>query len=327
MKITALASCMLLLLLVSVFQSFSLAKANPVPYPTEPNQELPTLEVDSPKNGEFFAVATVSLNFTVTKPDSWNHYWMFGFPVIGSYVVEVYLDGNPHSTCNDPGSSGFPTADYSVFLYRLTRGTHSVKIEVEAFAYYDDPANPEPGRYLTYSRSITETIRFTVDASKQIMSFKDAVQAANTSGHNGSDGIGSYRWYGDVNSSLYENESGVYGYLMWLSPDGWFYEAEYPTGNTFDLIGDSLSKKSGWNPPDGYYIWSLHYADGEEYWILANNGTILLYNPPKMEPTSPPTQPSIPYELIYGMVLPTVGIVICLGLLVYFKKRQRDKNQ
>jgi hypothetical protein len=117
---------------------------------------------------------------------------------------------------------------------------------------------------------------------------------------------------------------------MWLSPDGWFYEAEYPTGNTFDLIGDSLSKKSGWNPPNGYYIWSLHYADGEEYWILANNGTILLYNPPKVEPTSPPTylptQPSIPYELIYGMALPIFGIVICIGILVYFKKRKAGQN-
>jgi hypothetical protein len=45
--------------------------------------------------------------------------------------------------------------------------------------------------------------------------------------------------------------------------------------------------------------------------------------PPTENPTEPPTEPSIPYELIYGMALPIFGIVICFGLLVYFKKRKR----
>jgi hypothetical protein len=63
----------------------------------------------------------------------------------------------------DPGSSGFPTADYSVSLNMLTRGTHTVKIEVEAFTYYDDP-EPEHGDYLTFSKNISETVYFTVNA-------------------------------------------------------------------------------------------------------------------------------------------------------------------
>jgi len=142
MKKTALA----LLLLVVMFQFSSLAIANPIPYPTEPSQEFPTLKVNSPKNGEVFTATSVEVNFTVTKPDSWNFYWLTIMPVIGTYVVHIYLDGNLHSKYPlvDPGSSGFPTADYSVFLYWLTRGAHSVKIEVEAYSYYDDPS-PEPG--------------------------------------------------------------------------------------------------------------------------------------------------------------------------------------
>jgi hypothetical protein len=161
MKKTALA----LLLVAVMFQFFSLAIANPIPYPTEPSQEFPTLKVNSPKNGEVLKATTVEVNFTVTKPDSWNFYWLTTMPVIGTYVVHIYLDGNLHSKYPlvDPGSSGFPTADYSVFLYRLTRGTHSVKIEVEAYSYYDDPS-PEPGDCLTYSKNITETIHFTVNA-------------------------------------------------------------------------------------------------------------------------------------------------------------------
>ena len=162
MKKTALTSCILLLLSVVMFQFSSLATANPVPYPTEPSQEFPTLKVNSPKNGEVFTATTVEINFTVTKPDSWNFYWLTFMPVIGTYVVHVYLDGNLHSTYDDPRSTGFPTADY-LFLYRLTRGTHSVKIEVEAYSYYDDPS-PEPGDRLTYSKNITETIHFTVNA-------------------------------------------------------------------------------------------------------------------------------------------------------------------
>jgi hypothetical protein len=162
-KRMALASCILLLMLI-VMSQFNLAAANAIPYPTEPNQEFPTLEINSPKNGEVFTATNVEINFTVTKPDSWNFYWLTTMPVIGTYSVFTYLDGNLHGKypLEDPGSIGFPTADYSVFL-RLTSGTHRVKIDVEAFTYYDDP-DPEHGDYLTYSKNITETIYFTVNA-------------------------------------------------------------------------------------------------------------------------------------------------------------------
>jgi hypothetical protein len=166
-KKTVLVSFVLLLLLASVFWFFGLTKANPVPYPTEPSQEFPTLKVNSPKNGEIFTATTVEVNFTVTKPDSWNFYWLTALPVIGTYNAHIYLDGNFQSQCDyylvDPESSGFPTADYSVFLNKLIRGGHSVKIDVEAFTYYDDP-DPEHGDYLTFSKNISETIHFTVNA-------------------------------------------------------------------------------------------------------------------------------------------------------------------
>jgi hypothetical protein len=79
--------------------------------------------------------------------------------------MSSYLDGNllNKNPLVDPGSSGFPNADYSVFLSMLTRGTHTVKIDVEAFTYYDDP-EPEHGDYLTFSKNISETIHFTVNA-------------------------------------------------------------------------------------------------------------------------------------------------------------------
>jgi hypothetical protein len=161
----ALALCVLLLLLVVMFQFSSLALANPVPYPAEPSQEFPTLKVNSPKNEEVLTATSASLNLTVTKPDSWNFYWLTTMPVIGTYDVFVYLDGDllNKNPLVDPGSSGFPTADYSVFLSGLTRGTHTVKIDVGAFTYYDDP-EPEHGDYLTFSKNVSETVHFTVNA-------------------------------------------------------------------------------------------------------------------------------------------------------------------
>lgn len=148
-----------LLLLVCPIQ----ADTSYIPYPTEPSQEFPTLNVNSPKNAEVFTTTSVEVNFTVAKPESWNVYWLTTMPVIGSYIVDVYLDGSLHSQLFDPGSSGFPTANYSVFLNKLSRGGHSVKIDVEAFTFYDDPSS-EPGDYLTYPKNITETIHFTVNA-------------------------------------------------------------------------------------------------------------------------------------------------------------------
>jgi hypothetical protein len=173
-KKTALASCILLLLLVVVFQFSSLATANPVipanqvPYPTEPSQEYPTIRVMSPKNGEVFTVTNAEINFTVTKPDSWNFYWLDDFnlrtvPVIGSYIVYVYLDEKLYSILADPRSDGFPNADYSRSLSPLDRGGHDVRINVVASTFFDDPS-PESNDFLTYSRNISETIHFTVNA-------------------------------------------------------------------------------------------------------------------------------------------------------------------
>jgi hypothetical protein len=168
MKRTALAPTLIsALLLVAVSLEFiSLASANPVPYPSEPNKELPTLKVESPQNGGVYKVDTVKLDFTVTKPDSWNFYWLgvtSGLPVIGDYSVWVYLDGNLNCTYWDPCLRDVLTTNYSVVLDGLTRGGHSVKIDVKARTFYRNP-NPDPYDYLEYFMNVSDTIHFTIDA-------------------------------------------------------------------------------------------------------------------------------------------------------------------
>ena len=149
--------------------SYTLYAGEPsyIPYPSEPSMEFPTIDVDSPKNGEILEVNSVWLNFTVTKPDSWDIYWLTAIPVVGTYSAYVYLDQKllaiSRNLLEDPGSSGFPVADYSLVLSKLSRGGHSVEVLLEAATFYADPS-PEPGDYLQYSKNVTAAINFTVDA-------------------------------------------------------------------------------------------------------------------------------------------------------------------
>ncbi len=154
------------LLLVAIALHFSsLASAGPRPlYPFVHNTEMPTFKVESPQNGEAYTVNTVELVLTVTKPDSWNFYWLgdnSGTPLIGDYCVWVYLDGNLNGTYLDPHLKDTPTTNYSLILDGLTRGGHSLKIDVKARTFYRNPYDDyDPYEYLM---NASETIHFTIN--------------------------------------------------------------------------------------------------------------------------------------------------------------------
>jgi len=171
MKRTAFALTLILALVLAAvtFHIPSFASANPmyeIPYPSEPNKEPPTLQVESPQNGTVYASDTTELAFTVTKPDSWNSYWSIGVsslvPVIGSYIVWVYLDGKVTYHFLDPHLKDVPTANYSLNLDGLASGPHSLKIDVKATTYYENP-NPDPYDYLEYFMNVSETVHFTLN--------------------------------------------------------------------------------------------------------------------------------------------------------------------
>jgi hypothetical protein len=286
---------MLLLLLVSTLVFFTRpahADASYIPYPSEPNQELPTLEVRSPHNGEVFSLTTVKVNFTVTKPDSWNVYWLTAIPVIGYYIVYVYLDGKFYTRTDDPLSTGFPTADYSVSLYRLTRGTHTVKIDVEASTFYNDPS-PEPGDYLTYSRNITETIHFTVNADLISISILSPSGTYTTPGVNDT--------AMDIPLIFTVNET-----VSWvkyrLVGSGYGNESSPFTGNsTLHQI------------PLGGYLLTVYVNDMSTYAFSHFN----------VENPSP--QETAPFPTAIVIIASVVIVVLAVaGLLVYFKKRNHQ---
>jgi hypothetical protein len=157
---------MLLLLLLVMFQFSGLALANPVPYPTTPNQELPTLTVESPYNEEVFTSDSIRLNFTVVIPDSWNVYWMFGFPVIGDFGVDVYLDGIQKYSEWKTGSPDTLIYNYSIVLDGLTDGKHTAKILITMRTFFQ-PEHANDAR--EYLRDFYQTRDFTVQLFPTIM--------------------------------------------------------------------------------------------------------------------------------------------------------------
>jgi hypothetical protein len=171
-RLSRLALILVLLLMTVALHIPSFALANPmyeIPYPSEPNMELPTLKVESPQNGTAYTAVTAELSFTVTKPDSWDTYWNAGvselIPVIGSYIVWAYLDGNETYHFLDPHLQNVPTANYSLNLDWLKSGTHSLKIDLKATTYYKNP-HPDRYDYLEHIMNVSETINFTIqDAS------------------------------------------------------------------------------------------------------------------------------------------------------------------
>jgi len=191
MKKTALALTLVLALLASsVFRVHvvDVAKANPFwgspTYPAKPSQEFPTVKIDAPENGEVLETTAAEVVFTVTKPYSWNFYNYYPasnaphMPVVGSYVVYIYLDGKLCGIKPDPMNIGFPYADYSIVLDSLARGSHNVSVIVAAATYYDDPEhdhflNLTTGKLtppLAYPRNITETRQFTINADLPVPS-------------------------------------------------------------------------------------------------------------------------------------------------------------
>jgi hypothetical protein len=299
MKRTVLA--LILILLVAAMTCKRLvnwAVANPYPY-TNCDSSFVTVSLVSPENKTY---DSNSILVDITA-GAYPGVWFVWYSVDGGPFIEV--------------APGHPLAHIfseSLFLNRLSRGSHNIVVKAIAMA------SDTPEGIVTAYSQVDFTITNVSDADSQIISFQQAIKAADTGKHNESTVIGSYSLYGYFDNDFF-NKSGVNGYLLWLAPNGTFYGAEYPTGKPLAAVGDTF-EESNWNPPDGYYIWGLAYEDGAEYFVLANNGTLVLYNSPRGGgPTSTP--PPFPQEIVYGTAVAVLIAIVAVGLLVYYKKRKQ----
>lgn len=143
-KALARTIIVLILTLTVTMQVVELAMANPIPWQSTPNQEKPTLTIESPQNNTVFAYngSDIYLNYTITSPDSWNRAFV---PYIGQIAsAGVYLDGNVIYGIAKSGS-------YSVKLNQSSSALHMLNVTVLSYTYYSGP--PYNGSHIFYIQS------------------------------------------------------------------------------------------------------------------------------------------------------------------------------
>jgi hypothetical protein len=147
-------------------QVVSLASANaywPPPFfPPEPNTDPPIITVQSPYNITYH-VNDVPLNFTVTQPDSWHQ---DDLTLVYIHEVSYQLDGKTNTMWKmmpiQPPTQ--PTTQQFLMLYGLSRGGHTLQINVTTYSIYDPVQSADWHLTSEYWMNAIRTTSFTVDA-------------------------------------------------------------------------------------------------------------------------------------------------------------------
>jgi hypothetical protein len=182
-KSVARIAVILLLISLSVIE-VEVAEANPIPYPSTPSTELPTLVVRSPKNySDYYADGTFKLDFIIIQPESWNTYYTkmgIRLPIIGQCMLYLYLDGTHNFPQRFPRSS--TVTDYTATFSNLTGTEHVVQIVVVARAYYEAYYTRNDETITTGNTNntyITQTIHFQLEPDSKVVSFQEYPQAVS----------------------------------------------------------------------------------------------------------------------------------------------------
>ena len=175
-KKSFMASIIILAFLISLaagMQTVEVAKANPIPWLSTPNQEKPTLTIETPQNYTTYNDSSIFLNFTVTKPSSWEVYWVI--PYVGQIAfIDVYLDGNLsfHLSVYGSNLTSYNLTSFSVMLNQSALGLHKANVTVQSYTYYRGPAynntyilsqiTSSSGPVYEYPIVVSDSVYFTV---------------------------------------------------------------------------------------------------------------------------------------------------------------------
>ena len=169
----AVSLLIMLLLLLAIGQFTSLAKANPRPgvsYPENPDMNEPTIDIGTLENDKISNVNHVTLSFSVKKPLSWfNIYPIHGDLMSISYILyekKVEVSSNLESE-----HSNSKPLTFTKVLSGLLEGNHSLKVCVWSVSYYLDPNRPDDSTYgwwryppaNYYMDTYSQIVNFTVD--------------------------------------------------------------------------------------------------------------------------------------------------------------------
>jgi parallel beta-helix repeat protein len=184
--------------------------------------------------------------------------------------------------------------------------------EIDDSGVWDTPYDREA---FTDNHPLVKPISSHWLSASNIMNFEEAVEAVSKQD------IASW----NVSSSLtgqpdhiFVDDIGFSGYLIWLAPNGTYYEAEFPTGNVLGEIG-YLHGENNWNPPEGFYIWHLNREDIEAFWMLAHNGTIVRAY--VLRGGGPAVQP-LSEIIFYGLI---AAAIVAIGLGLFYIRKLKKK--
>ena len=162
-------------------QAVEVVDANPIVWPTTPNQEKPTLAIKTPQNNAVLNTTdNPYLNFTVNNPQSWYkvHSSMMIIELGLTTSVDVYIDGNLSNHFVDHHDYTNPAYDFTNFSVNLNQtspGSHSANVTVYAYTIYLGPPidkthvlreNTTDGPLYEFPIVVSDTVNFTIN--KQI---------------------------------------------------------------------------------------------------------------------------------------------------------------
>jgi hypothetical protein len=187
MKKTALAVISLIstLLLVVVASPFlRLASANPVPWPSTPIQDKPSLTIESPTNNTVYKNCELYINLTVTEPDSWRREAPIPpYAIVAS--VNASLDGNSVYSSSTYSSNinysaikvWYDGSSHFSIPQQSSPGLHVLNVTVLSYSYYRGPAyngshiqsdiTSSSGPVYQYPIVVSDIIYFTVEQPTQ----------------------------------------------------------------------------------------------------------------------------------------------------------------
>jgi hypothetical protein len=155
MKREIILFSVILLVLVGIMPIAGVdANPYPIPWSPTPNQDKPTLSINSPKNYSTIEKGKVLVDFNITVPQSWDPVFFPGIHYIGELnSVDVYLDGNLSIHCinyqmdvysngnkstyysDEPGSN---LSHLSIVLNNTDLGVHTLNVTALSYTYYTE---------------------------------------------------------------------------------------------------------------------------------------------------------------------------------------------
>jgi hypothetical protein len=156
-------------------QAVEVVDANPVPWPTTPILDNPTITIHSPTNNTVYTNGNTTISFTVTKPDSWKREL---FPYARLDSVGTYLDGKRillayNYTNTDPIKDEWVKDQSYFYVPSITAaGQHMLNVTVLSHSYYRGPTydgshvlsdiESSDGPVYQYPLVVSELVYFTI---------------------------------------------------------------------------------------------------------------------------------------------------------------------